>query len=185
MIGTTIFKDSQVTIGDEVETLVRHGVPVFVVGFVHLHHLITLSLFEVKDEDEAKQEEELMCCSGFPRKIFDIFVHLSSNCIGCVSPWIIDHPRNLRENGNRSEVPVWWLGRELDLFSACCYSGIPGGALYAVGKVFGWGCIEAPPLLDHNPHVRAHPRPGAYATSRYLQSSDISTRGHSRGTGPC
>src|SRR5258708_35605446 len=33
--------------------------------------------------------------------------------------------------------------------------------------------------------VRARPRPGAYATSRYLWSSDISTRGHSRGTGPC
>jgi len=59
----------------------------------------------------------------------------------------------LRENGDRSEVPVWWLGRELDLFSACCYLGIPGGALYAVGKVFRWGCIEAPPLLDHNPQL--------------------------------
>ena len=54
MIGTMIFKDSQVTIGNEVETLVRHGVPIFVVGFVHLHCSIMLSLFEVKDEDEAK-----------------------------------------------------------------------------------------------------------------------------------
>ena len=54
MIGTTIFEDSQAMIGDKVETLVRHGVPVFVVGFVHLHRLITPSLFEVKDEDEAK-----------------------------------------------------------------------------------------------------------------------------------
>src|SRR5258705_212902 len=85
-----------------------------------------------------------MRSSSFPRKIFDIFVHLSSNHIGHVSPWIVDHPRNLRENGNGSEVPVWWLGRELDLFSAHCYLGIPGGALYAVGKVFRWGCIEAP-----------------------------------------
>src|SRR5258705_1459487 len=33
--------------------------------------------------------------------------------------------------------------------------------------------------------VRVCPRPGAYVTSRYLQSSDISTRGHSMGTGPC
>src|SRR5260221_1032594 len=33
--------------------------------------------------------------------------------------------------------------------------------------------------------VRAHPRPGAYATSGYLWSSDVSTRGHSRGMGPC
>src|SRR5258708_631391 len=70
-----------------------------------------------------------------------------------MSPWIIDCPHNLRENGDRSEVPVWWLGRELDLFSACHYLGIPGGALYAVGKVFGWGCIEAPPLPDHNPQL--------------------------------
>ena len=54
MIGTMIFEDSQVMIGDEVETLVHHGVPVFVVGFVHLHHSIKLSLFEVKDKDEAK-----------------------------------------------------------------------------------------------------------------------------------
>ena len=54
MIGTTIFKDSQVMIGDEVETLVHHGVPIFVVGFVHLHRSIMLSLFEVKDKDEAK-----------------------------------------------------------------------------------------------------------------------------------
>src|SRR5258708_14415403 len=153
MISTMIFEDSQVMIGDEVETLVHHGVPIFVVGFVHLHCSIKLSLFEVKDEDEAKQEEELVHCSSFPRKIFDIFVHLSSNRIGHVSPWIIDHPCNLRENGNRSEVPVWWLGRELDLFSAHCYSGIPGGALYAVGKVFRWGCIEAAPLLDHNPQL--------------------------------
>src|SRR5258707_13960386 len=114
-------------IGNEVETLVHHGVPVFVVGFVHLHCLITPLLFEVKDEDEAKQEEELMHSSSFPRKIFDIFVHLSSNHIGCVSPWIVDHPCNLRENSNGSEVPVWWLGRELDLFSACHYLGIPGG----------------------------------------------------------
>src|SRR5258708_5009045 len=156
MISTTIFKDSQVMIGDKVETLVHHGVPIFVVGFVHLHCLIKPSLFEVKDEDEAKQEEELMCCSGFPRKIFDIFVHLSSNCIGCVSPWIIDHPRNLRENGNRSEVPVWWLGRELDLFSAHHYLGIPGGALYAVGKVFRRGCMDAPPLPDHNSQLMEH-----------------------------
>src|SRR5258708_34362012 len=156
MIGTTIFEDSQVTIGDKVETLVHHGVPIFVVGFVHLHHLITLSLVEVKDEDEAKREEELMRSSSFLRKIFDIFVHLSSNRIGCISPWIIDHPHNLRENGNGSEVPVWWLGRELDLFSAHHYSGIPGGALYAVGKVFGWGCIEAPPLPDHNPQLMEH-----------------------------
>src|SRR5258708_4690247 len=155
MIGTTIFEDSQVMIGNEVETLVHHGIPIFVVGFVHLHHLITLLLFEVKDKDEAKQEE-LVHCSSFPRKIFDIFVHLSSNRIECISPWIIDHPRNLRENGNGSEVPVWWLGRELDLFSAHHYSGIPGGALYAVGKVFGWGCIEAPPLLDHNPQLMEH-----------------------------
>src|SRR5258708_5939298 len=29
--------------------------------------------------------------------------------------------------------------------------------------------------------VRACPRPGAYVTSRYLRSSDVSTRGHSRG----
>src|SRR5258707_12611047 len=34
-------------------------------------------------------------------------------------------------------------------------------------------------------NVRAHPRPGVYVTSRYLRSSDVSTRGHSRGTGPC
>src|SRR5260370_18567820 len=156
MIGTTIFEDSQVMIGNEVETLVRHGVPIFVVGFVHLHCSIKPLLFEVKDEDEAKQEEELVHCSSFPRKIFDIFVHLSSNRIGCISPWIVDRPHKLRENGNRSEVPVWWLGRELDLFSARCYSGIPGGALYAVGKVFGWGCIEAPPLLDHNPQLMEH-----------------------------
>ena len=94
-----------------------------------------------------------MHCSSFLRKIFDIFVHLSSNCIGHISPWIVDHPHNLRENGDRSEVLVWWLGRELDLFSACHYSGIPGGALYAVGKVFRWGCIEAPPLPDHNPQL--------------------------------
>src|SRR5258708_31822368 len=143
MIGTTIFKDSQVTIGDKVETLGRHGVPIFVVGFVHLHHSIMASLFEVKDEDEAKREEELVHSSSFPRKIFDIFVHLSSNRIGRVSPWIIDCPRNLRENGDGSEEPVWWLGRELDLFSACNYSGIHVGALYAVVKVFRWGCIEA------------------------------------------
>src|SRR5258707_99554 len=113
MIGTTIFKDSQVTIGDEVETLVCHGVPIFVVGFVHLHCSIMPSLFEVKGKDEAKQEEELVHCSGFLRKIFDIFVHLSSNRIGRISPWIIDHPRNLRENADGSEVPVWWLGRKL------------------------------------------------------------------------
>ena len=153
MIGTTIFEDSQVTIGDEVETLVRHGVPVFVVGFVHLHRSIKPSLFEVRDEDEAKREEELVRCSDFLKKIFDIFVHLSSNRIGRVSPWIVDCPRNLRENDDGSEVPLWWLGRELDLFSARRYSGIPGGALYAVGKVFGWGCIEAPPLPDHNPQL--------------------------------
>ena len=54
MIGTTIFEDLQVTIGDEVETLVHHGVPIFVVGFVHLHCSIMPSLFEVKDEGEAK-----------------------------------------------------------------------------------------------------------------------------------
>ena len=146
MISTTIFEDSQVTIGDEVETLVHHGVPVFVVGFVHLHHLIKLSLFEVKDEDEAKQGEELVHCSGFLRMIFDIFVHLSSTHIGCISPWIIDHPCNLRENGDRSEVPVWWLGRELDLFSACHYSGISGGALYAVGKVSGGAVLRPHPF---------------------------------------
>src|SRR5260221_13880483 len=33
--------------------------------------------------------------------------------------------------------------------------------------------------------VRAHPRPGAYAMSRYLQRYDISTRRHSSGTRPC
>ncbi len=33
--------------------------------------------------------------------------------------------------------------------------------------------------------VRAHPRLGAYMMSGYLRSSDVSTRGHSRGTGPC
>ncbi len=54
MISTMIFEDSQVTIGNEVETLVHHGVPVFVVGFVHLYHLIKPLLFEVKDKDEAK-----------------------------------------------------------------------------------------------------------------------------------
>src|SRR5260221_9563633 len=128
MIGTTIFEDSQVMIGDEVETLVCHGVPIFVVGFVHLHRSIMPLLFEVKDKDEAKREEELMHSSSFPRKIFDIFVHLSSNRIGHVSPWIVDRPCNLRENGDGSEVPVWWLGGELDLFSARCYSGIPEGA---------------------------------------------------------
>src|SRR5258708_10946967 len=157
MIGTMIFKDSQVMIGDEVETLVHHGVPIFVVGFVHLHHsIMLLLLFEVKDKDGAKREEELVHSSSFVRKIFDIFVHLSSNRIGCISPWIVDHPCNLRENGNGSEVPVWWLGRELDLFSAHCYSGIPGGALYAVGKLFRCACIEAPPLLDHNPQLMEH-----------------------------
>src|SRR5258706_12361443 len=99
MIGTMIFEDSQVTIGNEVETLVRHGVPIFVVGFVHLHCSIMLSLFEVKDKDEAKREEELVHFSSFLRKIFDIFVHLS--------PCIVDCPRNLRENADGSEVPVW------------------------------------------------------------------------------
>src|SRR5258708_8271261 len=98
MIGTTIFEDSQVMIGDKVETLVHHGVPIFVVGFVHLHCLIMPSLFEVKDKDEAKQEEELVRSSGFPSKIFDIFVHLSSHCIGHVSPVIVDLPHNFREN---------------------------------------------------------------------------------------
>ena len=33
--------------------------------------------------------------------------------------------------------------------------------------------------------VRARPRPGVYTTSGYLRSSDVSTRGHSRGMGPC
>src|SRR5258708_21791784 len=70
---------------------------------------------------------ECTSSSSFLRKIFDIFVHLSSNRIGCISPWIVDRPCNLRENGDGSEVPVWWLGRELDLFSACRYLGIPGG----------------------------------------------------------
>src|SRR5258708_874200 len=39
--------------------------------------------------------------------------------------------------------------------------------------------------LSNRPSVRACPRPGVYVMSGYLQSSDISTRGHSRGTGPC
>src|SRR5260370_34513344 len=102
MIGTMIFKDSQVMIGNEVESLVHHGVPIFVVGFVHLHRSIKPSLFEVKDEDEAKQDEELVHCSSFLRKIFDIFVHLSSNSIGHISPWIVECPCNLRENGDSS-----------------------------------------------------------------------------------
>src|SRR5258708_34948067 len=113
---------------------------------VYLHHSIKLLLFEVKDKDEAKQEEELTCCSTFPMKIFDIFVHLSSNCIGCVSPWIIDHPCNLGKNGNESEAPVWWLARELDLFSAHCYLGIPGGDLYAVGKFLGGAVLKPHPF---------------------------------------
>ena len=132
-------------IGDEVETLVCHGVPIFVVGFVHLHCSIMPSLFEVKDEDEAKREEELVHSSSFPRKIFDIFVHLSSNHIGCVSPWIIDHPCNLRENGDGSEVPVWWLGRELDLFSACCYLGIPGPCML-LGRFSGGAVLRPHPF---------------------------------------
>jgi len=37
----------------------------------------------------------------------------------------------------------------------------------------------------HTDHVRVHPRLGAYMMSRYLRSSDISMRGHSRGMGPC
>ena len=41
------------------------------------------------------------------------------------------------------------------------------------------------PYSLHDMHVRAHPRPGAYTTSGYLWSSDISMRGHSRGTDPC
>src|SRR5258708_34304873 len=45
MIGTMIFEDSQVMIGNKVETLVHHGVPVFVVGFVHLHCSIRLLSF--------------------------------------------------------------------------------------------------------------------------------------------
>src|SRR5258708_1077590 len=94
-----------------------------------------------------------MRSSRFFRQIFGIFCHLSLNCIGFISRWMVDCPWNLRENGNGREVPVWWLGRELDLFSAHHYSGIPGGALYAVGKVFRWGCIEAPPLPDHNPQL--------------------------------
>ena|SRR5258708_2928853 len=71
-----------------------------------------------------------MHCSAFLTNIFDIFVHLSSNHIGHISPWIIYCPCNLGENGNESEVPVWWSARELDLFSAHHYLGIPGGGLY-------------------------------------------------------
>src|SRR5258708_20068664 len=138
MIGTMIFEDSQVMIGDEVEILVRHGVPIFVVGFVHMHRSITLSLFEVKDKDEAKREEELMHFSSFLRKIFDIFVHLS--------PWIVDCPRNLRENGDGSEVPVWWLGRELDLFTAHCYLRIPAWPLSPIVTLSASRLIEPPPL---------------------------------------
>ena len=37
----------------------------------------------------------------------------------------------------------------------------------------------------HDITVRARPRPGAYTTSGYLRSSDVSTRGHSRGMDPC
>ena len=35
------------------------------------------------------------------------------------------------------------------------------------------------------PAVRARPRPGAYETSGCLRSSDVSARGHSKGTSPC
>src|SRR5258707_6551333 len=86
-----------------------------------------------------------MHCSSFLRKIFDIFVHLSSNHIGCISPWIIDHPRNLRENGDGSGVPVWWLGRELDLFSACCYLGIPGPCML-LGRFSGGAVLRPHPF---------------------------------------
>src|SRR5258707_15664570 len=37
----------------------------------------------------------------------------------------------------------------------------------------------------HTDHVRVRPRLGAYMMSRYLRSSDVSMRGHSRGMGPC
>ncbi len=45
--------------------------------------------------------------------------------------------------------------------------------------------IHGDPSTWNIPIVRAHPRPGVYVTSRYLRSSNVSTRGHSRGTGPC
>src|SRR5258708_1195311 len=48
------------------------------------------------------------------------------------------------------------------------------------------GCgfsFDADGHMQHS--VRACPRLGAYVTSRYLWSSNMSTRGHSRGMGPC
>src|SRR5258708_2660216 len=40
-------------------------------------------------------------------------------------------------------------------------------------------------LIQFQCCVRVCPRLGVYVTSRYLWSSDVSMRGHSRGMGPC
>src|SRR5258705_12029022 len=48
-----------------------------------------------------------------------------------------------------------------------------------------WGASSGSSGFKLSSTVRVHPRPGAYMTSGYLQSSDVSTRGHSRGMGPC
>src|SRR5260221_6701714 len=48
-----------------------------------------------------------------------------------------------------------------------------------------WGAGSGSSGFKLSSTVRARPRLGVYTTSRYLQSSDVSTRGHSRGTGPC
>src|SRR6266436_3924928 len=48
-----------------------------------------------------------------------------------------------------------------------------------------WGAGSGSSGFKLSSTVRVRPRPGAYAMSGYLQSSDVSTRGHSRGMGPC
>src|SRR5260221_14662697 len=45
-----------------------------------------------------------------------------------------------------------WEGNLISSVLAIIWASLEG-ALYAVGKVFRWGCIEAPPLPDHNPQL--------------------------------
>ena len=143
---------------EELNMLIHHGVPVFMVATQELHRLLKLNPLNITAKQVQREESEVQAKirdNSSSLKDCMVWVHMESDHLCHVAHWVVDHPCNLHE---AMELLMIQMATELGLFNDPQTQFYMGQGYIAASQVFGYGCLETTPppsplLPADNPFV--------------------------------
>ena len=154
LVGCTVFEWPGL-ICEELNMLICHGVPVFMVATWELHRSLKSNALNITAKQVQREESEVQAKirdNSSSLKDCMVWVHMELDCLHHIAHWVIDHPHEAKE------VPMIQMATELGLFNNPQTQFYMGQGYIGASWVFGYGCLETTPppnplLPADNPFV--------------------------------